>query len=73
MKLREVLKYLSFCENVVVYQDDFFTDNRKPEIIYRGYISDIPCYIGEMYLSLDAEGEPIGICQGSFEIYVREK
>ena len=59
MKLKNIIKYLDVISNVIIWQEDVYTDKNEAEVIYEGSVLDIPWYILDMYLSNSPDGEAI--------------
>ena len=59
MQLKDIIRYLDCTDSVIIWQDDVYVDEYKPEQIFEGSIMDIPWYILDFYLSNTKDGEAI--------------
>ena len=63
MKLKDILPYLFYLDNVKIFQSDAYLDkNHEPEEIFCGNVLDIPWWVADMYLHNTSDAEAISIC-----------
>lgn len=68
MKLGEIIKYLDKLSNVIIWQTDVYINKDKPEIVFEGFVMDIPWIYLDYYLDNSGDGEAIEACK-----YVNDK
>ena len=60
MKLKDILPYLYYLDDVKIFQCDAYTDKKhEPEEIFYGDVLDVPWWIAEMYLHNTPDAEAI--------------